>query len=81
MLVKAVLVSQFQAAWFFVSLMAYLVPSHLPQVSYVIRDEAERRHRSGVNSIKFDPTLHRLYTAGRDSIVRIWNTNNRKVDS
>lgn len=50
------------------------------QVSYVIREAVEKRHRSGVNSLKFDPTLHRLYTAGRDSIVRIWNTNNSKVN-
>lgn len=45
----------------------------------MIRDEIERRHRSGVNSLKFDPQLNRLYTAGRDSIIRIWNTNNAKV--
>ncbi|KAK2176594.1 hypothetical protein NP493_653g01034 [Ridgeia piscesae] len=48
------------------------------QVSYVIRDEEERRHRSGVNSLKYDPMLNRLYSAGRDSIIRIWNTKNMK---
>ena len=46
------------------------------QVSYVIRDEAERKHRSGVNSVKYDPHLNRLYTAGRDSIIRIWDVRN-----
>ena len=51
----------------------------LHQVSYVIRDEEERRHRSGVNSLKYDPMLNRLYSAGRDSIIRIWNTKNMKV--
>jgi WD40 repeat protein len=52
----------------------------LVQVSYVIRDEVERQHRSGVNSLKFDPALNRLYSAGRDSIIRIWNTKNQTVE-
>lgn len=46
------------------------------QVSYVIRDEIEKYHRSGVNSLKYDPVLNRLYSSGRDSIIRIWNTKN-----
>ncbi|XP_064480757.1 WD repeat-containing protein 48-like isoform X2 [Ornithodoros turicata] len=46
------------------------------QVSYVIRDEVEKYHRSGVNSLQYDPYLNRLYSAGRDSIIRIWNTRN-----
>ncbi|XP_052764108.1 WD repeat-containing protein 48-like [Mya arenaria] len=45
------------------------------QVSFVIRDETERHHRSGVNALQFDPQLSRLYSAGRDSIIRIWNTS------
>jgi len=45
----------------------------------VIRDEVERQHRSGVNSLKYDPTLNRLYSAGRDSIIRIWNTKSHAV--
>jgi len=49
------------------------------QISYVIRDEVERQHRSGVNSLKYDPALNRLYSAGRDSIIRIWNTKNHAV--
>ncbi|CAE1259792.1 WDR48 [Acanthosepion pharaonis] len=44
------------------------------QVSFVIRDEVERYHRSGVNALQYDPVLNRLYSAGRDSIIRIWNT-------
>ena len=47
-------------------------------VSYVIRDEIEKQHRSGVNSVKYDSNTNRLYTAGRDSIVRIWNIKNQK---
>lgn len=48
-------------------------------LSYVIRSENERYHRSGVNSLQYDPYLGRLYTAGRDSIVRIWNVYNTKT--
>lgn len=44
----------------------------------VIRDEVERQHRAGVNSLQYDPALHRLYSAGRDSIIRIWNCRNMK---
>ncbi|KAK8786071.1 hypothetical protein V5799_007564 [Amblyomma americanum] len=46
------------------------------QVSYVIRDEVEKYHRSGINSLQYDPYLNRLYSAGRDSVIRIWNTRN-----
>ncbi|KAL8578817.1 WD repeat-containing protein 48 [Nucella lapillus] len=49
------------------------------QVSFVIRDEVERQHRSGVNALQFDPILNRLYSAGRDSIIRIWNTCSKKA--
>ncbi|KYM99820.1 PREDICTED: WD repeat-containing protein 48 [Cyphomyrmex costatus] len=48
------------------------------QVSMVIRDEVEKQHRSGVNSLQYDPVLNRLYSAGRDSIIRIWNSRNTK---
>ncbi|PSN54916.1 WD repeat-containing protein 48, partial [Blattella germanica] len=47
-------------------------------VSFVIRDEVERRHRAGVNSLQYDAHLNRLYSAGRDSIIRIWNCKNIK---
>ncbi|XP_071811164.1 WD repeat-containing protein 48-like isoform X2 [Apostichopus japonicus] len=45
------------------------------QVSYVLRNEVEREHRSGVNCMQYDPLMNRLYSGGRDSIVRIWNLN------
>lgn len=48
-------------------------------MSFVIRDEVERYNRSGVNSLQFDPLMNRLYSAGRDSIVRIWNCNPNKA--
>ena len=47
----------------------------------MIRDEVEQQHRSGVNSLKYDPALNRMYSAGRDSIIRIWNTKNHMVCS
>ncbi|CAG0888428.1 unnamed protein product [Cyprideis torosa] len=46
---------------------------HILKVSFVIRDEVERRHASGVNSLQLDPYMQRLYSAGRDGIIRIWN--------
>ncbi|OXB63821.1 hypothetical protein ASZ78_016227 [Callipepla squamata] len=48
------------------------------QVSYVIRDEVEKYNRNGVNALQLDPTLNRLFTAGRDSIIRIWSVNQHK---
>lgn len=49
------------------------------QVSFVIRDEEERRHRNGVSSLQLDP-IGRLYSAGRDGIIRVWNTANGVQD-
>lgn len=45
-------------------------------VSYVIRDKEEKCHRAGVNSLQYDQYLDRLYSAGRDSVIRIWNFSN-----
>lgn len=42
-------------------------------ISYVIREEKETVNRSGVNSLQIDATAKRLYTAGRDSIIRCWD--------
>uniref|UniRef100_A0A8B9JF77 WD repeat-containing protein 48 n=1 Tax=Astyanax mexicanus TaxID=7994 RepID=A0A8B9JF77_ASTMX len=50
------------------------------QVSYVIRDEVEKHNRNGVNALQLDPALNRLFTAGRDSIIRIWSINQHKQD-
>uniref|UniRef100_A0A673GRE6 WD repeat-containing protein 48-like n=1 Tax=Sinocyclocheilus rhinocerous TaxID=307959 RepID=A0A673GRE6_9TELE len=49
-------------------------------VSYVIRDEVEKYNRNGVNALQLDPALNRLFTAGRDSIIRIWSINHHKQD-
>ncbi|XP_050717705.1 WD repeat-containing protein 48-like isoform X2 [Eriocheir sinensis] len=48
------------------------------KISFVIRDEVEKHHRSSVNSLQYDPHLQRLYSAGRDSIIRIWNCKNQR---
>ena len=48
-------------------------------MSFTIRDEQEPLHRSGVNSLQLDKSTGRLYSAGRDSIIRCWNTNTEKV--
>ncbi len=45
------------------------------QVSYIIRDSVEKYNRNGINCIKYDSRLQRLYTGGRDSIIRTYNVN------
>ena len=37
----------------------------------------ETQHRAGVNSVQYDENSHRLYSSGRDSIIRIWNVDAR----
>lgn len=48
-------------------------------MSFVMREEEEPLHRSGVNALQFDQSTGRLYSAGRDSIIRCWNTDAEKV--
>lgn len=48
-------------------------------VSFVIRDSEEKQHRNGVNSLQIDQNTGRLYSSGRDAIIRVWNTKN--IDS
>lgn len=38
----------------------------------VICEAEEKRHRSGVNALQLDPGLDRLYSAGRDSVIRVY---------
>lgn len=61
------------------SLASALPYLHVFQVSYVIRDEVEKYNRNGVNALQLDPALNRLFTAGRDSIIRIWSVYQHKV--
>lgn len=42
-------------------------------LSYIIRESEEKYHRSGVNSLQYDSRLDRLYSAGRDSVIRTWS--------
>lgn len=44
-------------------------------VSYVIREEEEKLNRSGVNALQIDAANNRLFTAGRDSIIRCWDVS------
>ncbi|XP_037947169.1 WD repeat-containing protein 48 homolog isoform X1 [Teleopsis dalmanni] len=44
------------------------------QVSFVIRDAEEKQHRNGVNALQLDYNNGKLYSAGRDAIIRVWNT-------
>ena len=44
-------------------------------VSFSIRNEVEPQNRLGINALQYDPKLNRLFTAGRDSIIRCWNSD------
>lgn len=46
------------------------------QVSMVICEPEEKKHRAGVNALQLDPVMGRLYSAGRDSIIRVWTHEN-----
>ena len=48
-------------------------------VSFTIRNEVEPKNRLGVNALQFDPKLKRLFSAGRDSIIRCWNVQDERV--
>lgn len=50
------------------------------KVSFVIRDAEEKQHRNGVNALQLDYNNGRLYSAGRDSIIRVWNTRTESND-
>lgn len=51
-------------------------PQKKVMVSFVVRDEQEPKHRAGVNSLQYDPNMERLFSAGRDSIIRTWDCKN-----
>ncbi|EPY86850.1 WD repeat-containing protein 48 isoform 2 [Camelus ferus] len=57
---------------------AFFYAGACSRVSYVIRDEVEKYNRNGVNALQLDPALNRLFTAGRDSIIRIWSVSQHK---
>ncbi|VDL97961.1 unnamed protein product [Schistocephalus solidus] len=48
-------------------------------LSVVMRAKEERKNRFGVNSLDYDPYTKRLFTAGRDSVIRIWDTRKQSV--
>lgn len=45
-------------------------------VSFVIREVEEPLNRAGVNTLCMDPANQVLCTAGRDSVIRVWDTQN-----
>lgn len=51
------------------------------KVSFVIRDEKEPMHRSGVNCLQYDGQTGRLFSGGSDTIIRIWKSPDRKDDN
>ncbi|TKR57585.1 hypothetical protein L596_030269 [Steinernema carpocapsae] len=51
------------------------LPKKKVQISMTIREEHEPMHRAAVNSIQFDRQTGRLFTAGSDTIIRVWNTS------
>ena len=48
-------------------------------VSFTIREDVEPKNRLGVNALQYDPKLKRLFSAGRDSIIRCWSPEDREV--
>ena len=42
-------------------------------VTYTLREKREPLNRSGVNQIRVDSDNKKIYTAGRDSIIRCWD--------
>ncbi|VDN07225.1 unnamed protein product [Thelazia callipaeda] len=51
------------------------------KVSFVIRDEKEPMHRSGVNCLQYDMGTGRLFSGGSDTIIRIWEAPDQNNDN
>lgn len=47
----------------------------------MIRDAEEKRHKRGVNALQLDQNNGRLFSCGRDAIIRIWNTSAANTDN
>lgn len=47
----------------------------------MVRDAEEKRHKRGVNALQLDHNNGRLFSCGRDAIIRIWNTNATNMDN
>ena len=52
------------------------------QISFIIRNEQEERHRSFINSLQFDFQNQNLFSAGSDLIIRKYDTSvlNEPID-
>ncbi|KAK5985520.1 WD repeat-containing protein 48 [Trichostrongylus colubriformis] len=42
------------------------------KISFIIRDENEHRHRAAVSALQYDASTGRLFSAGNDTIIRLW---------
>lgn len=47
----------------------------------MIRDAEEKRHKRGANALQLDHNNGRLFSCGRDSIIRVWNSNASSMDN
>lgn len=47
----------------------------------MIRDAEEKRHKRGVNALQLDHNNGRLFSCGRDAIIRIHNSNASNMDT
>lgn len=47
----------------------------------MIRDAEEKRHKRGVNALQLDHNNGRMFSCGRDAIIRIHNTNSTNIDT
>lgn len=47
----------------------------------MIRESEEKRHKRGVNALQLDHNNGRMFSCGRDAIIRIHNTNASNMDA
>ncbi len=45
-------------------------------VTFTLREETENKNRLGVNCLQYDHRLKKLFSAGRDSVIRCWRAEN-----
>uniref|UniRef100_A0A7E4VSY8 WD repeat-containing protein 48 homolog n=1 Tax=Panagrellus redivivus TaxID=6233 RepID=A0A7E4VSY8_PANRE len=53
--------------------MMVTAPRKRVQLSFIIREEEERRHRGSVVALQYDSNNGSLYSAGSDTIIRKWD--------
>jgi WD repeat-containing protein 48 len=53
--------------------MMVTAPRKRVQLSFVVRDQFERKHRGSVVALQYDSMNGHLYSAGTDTIIRKWD--------